>query len=135
MPNYRNSYVCFIPIKNKTKYMERLVTYFEHIPSAHRSLLLVGGITIFWLMESAVPLFRFDQFAPGYHRWRHAGINIFFTLTTVIVNVILAFLLLRTSDWAVQQGVGLLQWIQLPRWAEAITGLLVLDLVGAWLPH
>ncbi|WP_288426008.1 sterol desaturase family protein [uncultured Spirosoma sp.] len=115
--------------------MERLVNYFEHIPSAHRSLLLVGGITIFWLIESAVPLFRFEQTEPDYRKWHHAGINIFFTLTTVIVNFVLAFLLLRISDWTVQHGVGLLQWIQLPRWAEALMGLLVLDLVGAWLAH
>ncbi len=115
--------------------MERLVNYFEHIPSAHRSLILVGGITLFWLIESAVPLFRFEHTTPGYRKWHHAGINIFFTLTTIIVNFVLAFLLLRTSDWTVQHDFGLLQWIQMPLWAKAITGLLVLDLVGAWLPH
>ncbi|QJD79689.1 sterol desaturase family protein [Spirosoma rhododendri] len=115
--------------------MERLVNYFEHIPSAHRGLILVGGITLFWLIESAAPLFRFEQTEPGYRKWHHAGINIFFTITTIIVNTVLAFLLLRTSDWTVQHGVGLLQWVQLPLWVEAIMGLLVLDLVGAWFPH
>ena len=110
--------------------MEKLINYFEHIPSAHRSLILVGGITIFWLIESAVPLFQFN-----YRKFHHAGINIFFTLTTIIVNFALAFVLLRTSDWAVQHQVGLLQWITLPLWAEAIIGLMVLDLVGAWLAH
>ncbi|AQG79692.1 sterol desaturase family protein [Spirosoma montaniterrae] len=115
--------------------MERIVNYFEHIPSSHRSLILVGGITVFWLIESAVPLIRFS-----YRKWHHAGINIFFTLTTIVVNFALAFILLRTSDWAVQNNVGLLQWLErsdarLPLWAEAIIGLLFLDLVGAWLPH
>ncbi|GAB3886789.1 sterol desaturase family protein [Spirosoma agri] len=110
--------------------MERLVNYFEHIPSLHRSLILVGGITIFWLIETAVPLFQFS-----YRKTTHAGINIFFTLTTAVVNVCLAFLLLRTSDWTVQHHVGLLQWLSLPRWAELLLGLLALDLVGAWLPH
>ncbi|MFT6486223.1 MAG: hypothetical protein ACJAWN_002957, partial [Neolewinella sp.] len=37
--------------------METIVDYFTTIPSAHRSLILVAGITIFWLIESAVPLF------------------------------------------------------------------------------
>ncbi|MGF7215087.1 sterol desaturase/sphingolipid hydroxylase (fatty acid hydroxylase superfamily) [Spirosoma lacussanchae] len=110
--------------------MERLAAYFEHIPSSHRSLILVGGITLFWLIESAAPLFRFE-----YNKLRHAGINIFFTLTTVVVNFALAFILLRTSDWAVQNHLGLLQWIEWPLWAEAILGLLALDLIGAWLPH
>ena len=96
--------------------MERIVTYFEHIPSSHRSLILVGGITLFWLIESAAPLFRFN-----YRKIHHAGINFFFTLTTIVVNFGLAVLLLRTSDW--------------PLWAEAIVGLLALDLIGAWLAH
>ena len=110
--------------------MKQIIDYFEHIPSAHRSLILVGGITFFWLIESAVPLFRFS-----YRKWQHAGINLFFTLTTIIVNFALAFVLLQTSHWAVAHEVGLLQWISLPRWAEAVIGLMALDLVGAWLPH
>ena len=115
--------------------MERFVNYFEHIPSSHRGLILVGGIAFFWLIESAVPLFQFSQHTPGYRKLHHAGINIFFTLTTIVVNFLLAFMLLKTSDWAVQNQIGLLQWVSLPLWAEAIAGLLVLDLIGAWMPH
>ncbi len=110
--------------------MEQVINYFSHIPSSHRSLILVGGIAIFWLIESAIPLFRFN-----YHKFRHAGINIFFTLTTIVINFALAFVLLKTSDWAVQHGVGLLQWVSLPLWAKMLTGLLAMDLVGAWLAH
>lgn len=119
--------------------MERLIDYFAHIPSLHRSLLLVGGIALFWLIESAVPLFHFRQSEPGYRKLSHAGINLFFTLTTVLINFLLAFLLLRTSDWAVEHQVGLLPWLEqatpLPLWATALLGLLALDLIGAWLPH
>ena len=110
--------------------MERIISYFEHIPSAHRSLILVGGIAFFWLMESIVPLVRFD-----YHKPRHASVNFFFTLTTILVNFTLAFILVKTSDWAVAKQIGLLQWMIMPVWAQAITGLLLLDLVGAWLAH
>jgi sterol desaturase/sphingolipid hydroxylase (fatty acid hydroxylase superfamily) len=110
--------------------MERFVTYFEHIPSSHRALILVGGIGLFWLIESAVPLFRFP-----YRKVNHAAVNLFFTFTTIIVNFILAFALLRTSDWVISHHVGLLQWVRLPRWAEAVVGLLLLDLIGAWLAH
>lgn len=110
--------------------MEQIIDYFEHIPSSHRSLILVGGITVFWVIESAVPLFQFS-----YRKWKHAGINIFFTLTSIVVNFALAFVLLQTSNWAVAHEVGLLQWISLPLWAEALIGLMVLDLAGAWFPH
>jgi hypothetical protein len=36
--------------------MNWLVQYFEHIPSLHRALILAGGITFFWLLESIIPL-------------------------------------------------------------------------------
>lgn len=110
--------------------METLINYFETIPSAHRSLILVSGITFFWLLEYAAPLFRFD-----YKKFRHAWPNIFFTLTTIVVNFVLAFILLKTSDWTVANDFGLLQWLDLPLWATVILGVMLLDLIGAWLAH
>ena len=110
--------------------MERIVNYFESIPSSHRALILAGGITFFWILESAVPLFRFD-----YKKWRHAGINIFFTLTTIVVNFFLAFILVKASQWSIENAVGVLQWFNLPLLTKAIVGLFLLDFVGAWLAH
>jgi len=111
--------------------MERLAAYFETIPPAHRSLILVGGIALFWMIENAFPLFRFS-----YHKFRHAGINIFFTLTTILVNFVLAFLLVRASQWATSAHFGVLQWFSdWPLWVKFVVGLLLLDLIGAWLIH
>ena len=111
--------------------MEQIVDYFSHIPSSHRAAILVGGIAFFWLVESAVPMFRWR-----YNKWSHAGVNIFFTATTVIVNFVMAFMLLKATDWAVAHHVGILQWLpDMPLWAFAIIGLLLLDLIGAWLVH
>lgn len=110
--------------------MESIINYFSHIPSSHRSAILVGGIAFFWLVESAIPLFQFK-----YNKFKHAWPNIFFTITTVIVNFALAFILLKSSDWAIAHQFGLLQWIELPTWAFAIVGLLLLDLIGAYFVH
>lgn len=105
--------------------------YFETIPSSHRSLILVLGITIFWLLEGAVPLFRFS-----YKKWRHAIPNFFFTLTTIVINFALAFLLLMTSDWVAAHDFGILNWLpEMPLWLYALLGVLLLDLMGAYLPH
>lgn len=107
------------------------MSYFGTIPSSHRSMILVFGIAFFWLLEYAAPLFRFN-----YKKWRHGAINIFFTLTTIIVNFVLAFVLLKTSDWAVSYNFGLLQWLDgFPLWAKVFLGVLLLDLIGAWLAH
>lgn len=82
-------------------------------------------------MEGAVPLFRFK-----YGKWRHAIPNFFFTLTTVIINFALAFLLLATSDWVTAHEFGLINWLpEMPVWAYALIGVLLLDFIGAYLPH
>ncbi len=110
--------------------MHAITSYFQHIPSLHRTLILAGGITIFWLIESIIPLFNFS-----YNKWRHAGTNIFFTLTTIIVNFAFAVLIVMTSDWCVTHHVGLLQWIPMPKWLALVAGLLLMDLVGAYCIH
>ena len=111
--------------------METLYNYFETIPSLHRSLLLVSGITLFWLLEGAIPLFKFD-----YKKWKHALPNFFFTLTTIIINFGLAFLLLFSADWVKANDFGIINWLPaLPLWAYILLGVLLLDFFGAYLAH
>ena len=111
--------------------MHDILIFFENITKLHRVLLIVGGICMFWFLEGIFPLIKFD-----YKKWNHALSNFFFTLTTIIINSSLAFLLLKTSDWTVDNSFGVLQWIpNLPLWAEVFLGVLLLDFIGAYLPH
>lgn len=111
--------------------METIFNYFETIPSSHRSLILVGGITFFWLLEGAIPLFKFN-----YKKWKHAGPNLFFTLTTVIINFVLAFFLLKTADWVQVNNFGLINWLpEIPLWLYVVLGVVFLDFFGAYLAH
>lgn len=111
--------------------MQSVLNYFETIPSSHRSLILVGGLTFFWLLESAVPLFNFK-----YKKWSHAIPNIFFTFTTVIVNFVLAFLLLKSADWVMANNFGILNWLpQIPLGLYIVLGVLFMDFFGAYLAH
>ncbi|WP_040278834.1 sterol desaturase family protein [Psychroserpens damuponensis] len=111
--------------------MEQVINYFETIPTLHRSLILVGGLTLFWLLEGTLPLFNFK-----YKKWKHAAPNLFFTLTTIIVNFALAFTLVATSDWVKVNNFGIINWIpNLPLWAYALLGVLFLDFFGAYLAH
>jgi sterol desaturase/sphingolipid hydroxylase (fatty acid hydroxylase superfamily) len=111
--------------------MEFIINYFETIPSSHRSMLLVGGITFFWLLEGAMPLFNFN-----YKKWKHAFPNLFFTGTTIIINFSLAFLLLSTADWVQANDFGIINWLpEMPLWLYVLLGLLLLDFFGAYLAH
>ena len=111
--------------------MNDIIHYFESIPTLHRALILAGGIALFWLIESAVPFFKFQ-----YNKWQHAVINIFFTITTIIINFALAFILLKTADYVTEKEFGILNW--LPKMNViifTIVGLLLLDFIGAYLAH
>lgn len=111
--------------------IDAIAQYFSNIPSSHRSLLLVGGIAFFWCLETISPLFVFR-----YNKWKHAGVNLVFTLTTIAINFALAFLLLRATDWAQENDLGILAWLKsTPVLVQLTIGLLLLDLVGAYLAH
>jgi sterol desaturase/sphingolipid hydroxylase (fatty acid hydroxylase superfamily) len=97
----------------------------------HRSLILVGGITFFWLLEGILPLFNFN-----YKKWKHAFPNLFFTATTIIINFSLAFLLLNTADWVQVNNFGIINWLpEMPLWLYVLLGILLLDFFGAYLAH
>ncbi len=111
--------------------MESIADYFANIPSSHRSAILLGGLTFFLLLESGLPYYR-----TVYKKAAHTGINLFFTLTTVLVNFMMAFILLGTADWVVAEKIGILQWLpEMPLWLFFVVGLLLMDLVGAYFIH
>ncbi len=111
--------------------MNEVVSYFQTIPSSHRSLILIGGITLFWLIENGFPLFKFE-----YKKWHHAGINFFFTITTILINFSLAFVLYKSSVWVTENEFGILHWFSIQSlWLQAFIGLLLMDLIGAYAAH
>ena len=74
-----------------------ILAYFETIPTAHRSIILVGGLTLFWALEGGIPLMRFD-----YKKWNHALPNLFFTVITkgdiVIILALERFLIVFFNE-------------------------------------
>ena len=110
--------------------VEAIINYFDSIPSLHRAVILVGGITFFWILEGSIPLFRFNH-----NKLKHAIPNFFFTFTTILINFSLAFLLVKSSDWVSNNYFGLIHLYDFPLWIKVILGILLLDLVGAYLAH
>jgi len=110
--------------------MESFVNFFNDVPTEFRAGILISGILLFWILEGTVPLFRF-----GYKKWRHAGINLFLTLTTMIIGFGLAGALLFASDLVARNEFGLLYIFDLPLWGQLVLGVLLMDLIGAYLVH
>ncbi|MCE9500929.1 MAG: sterol desaturase family protein [Leptospira sp.] len=108
--------------------MDLIIKYFETIPSWHRSLILFGGFTFFWFLEA-----RFAPFISD--RLSHARVNIFFWITTLVINLIFAGTILKASLIAEENNFGLLNQIELPLWAELLIAILLLDALAVFLPH
>lgn len=110
--------------------MDAFIDFFENIPTVFRTGLLLGGVVFFWILEGVIPLFSFQ-----YKKVKHAGINLFLTLTTAIIGFGLAGALLAASNWASGNEFGLLYIIELPLWAQVVVGVLLLDMIGAYFIH
>ena len=110
--------------------MTSIVEFFEHISPLTRALVIAGGLLLFWILEGIVPLFHLR-----YKKLQHAGLNIFFTFTTVVVNFAFAFLIVKVSEWAVAQQFGLLYLVKLPLWLFILLGLMIMDLISAYWIH
>ena len=110
--------------------MQEILNYFTNISDETRGIFLVGGLTFFLLLESGLPLFRMD-----YRKWKHAGINITFTIITLIVNLLGAMLIMATVRYNESNASGLLNMSDLPLWLYVLGGLILMDLIGAWLIH
>ncbi len=110
--------------------MENLLLIFENISSVNRALIIVSGITLFWVIEGIAP-FKFLD----YMKWRHSIPNFLLTLTTIIVNFFFAFLLVFAADWTNENNFGIIHLVDSSLIISIVLGLLVLDLIGAYLPH
>tara|TARA_X000000950_G_scaffold221276_1_gene266520 strand:- start:167 stop:1009 length:843 start_codon:yes stop_codon:yes gene_type:complete len=110
--------------------MENLLLLFENISSVNRAVVIISGITFFWVIEGIVP-FKF----LNYKKWIHSIPNFLLTLTTIIVNFFFAFLLVFAADWTNENNFGIIHLVNSSTIISIILGLLVLDLIGAYLPH
>jgi sterol desaturase/sphingolipid hydroxylase (fatty acid hydroxylase superfamily) len=52
-----------------------------------------------------------------------------------VINFAFAFAIVATGEWASAHHFGLLYIVHLPTWAFVLAGLLLLDLISAWLIH
>ncbi len=110
--------------------MDNLLLLFENISSTGRALILVSGITFFWVIEGIAPL-KFLK----YSKWKHSVPNFLLTLTTIIVNFFLAFILVFASDWTNDNKFGIIHLLNSSTIVNVFIGILILDLIGAYLPH
>jgi sterol desaturase/sphingolipid hydroxylase (fatty acid hydroxylase superfamily) len=97
-----------------------------------RMSILVAGLLFFWIMEGSIPLLGLVYRKS---KVRHAAVNVGFTLIHLVIHTFLALLIIRLSDWCLQQQFGLVYWLDAGIVATFIISFLILDFFGGWLVH
>ncbi len=110
--------------------MYDLIQYFTNIQTATRSIFLIGGLFLFLSLESMIPFLKMD-----YNKLKHAGINLTFTIITLLINLAGAVFIMKAVNYNEQFQSGLLNMISLSLSLYVLVGLVLMDLIGAWLIH
>ena len=103
----------------------------EHRP-LERTVLLVSGMLILWLIEGAIPLI---QLTYRKNKWRHASVNFSFTIIHLIIHTGFAVLIILLSDFCRNNQFGMVNWFHSSVLGSIIISFLVLDFFGGWLVH
>ena len=91
---------------------------------------VVVCIGIFWVLEG-----NYSQFSFSYRKWRHARVNLLLLVGVMAINAVFGIVTAGVFVWLDQSSFGLLQWIELPLWAEFLIALLILDLIAQYFVH
>ena len=110
--------------------MEAFLNFFEQLTNGEKILWIIICLTISWILEGFVPLFRFN-----YRKWKHAGVNLIFLTTTIIINALFGIATVGVFLWLQENQFGLLHMVDLPIWVELIIGIMLLDLVAQYVVH
>ena len=110
--------------------MYELLHFFKDIPDEIRIAFLISGLAFFLILESIIPLFKTD-----YNKVGHAGINITFTLITLVINLFGAMGIIAAVKYNEINKSGLLNLVNVPIGIYVFSGLALMDLIGAWFIH
>lgn len=120
----------FVTYASTLATMESLLRFFEHIQTWQLFIWVAFWMILFGLIENVAPAFSFH-----YKRFRHAGVNLSFLITTAIVNLLVGLMTAGVYVMIRKYEFGIIYWIDLPLWAELLICVLLLDFIGMYCSH
>jgi sterol desaturase/sphingolipid hydroxylase (fatty acid hydroxylase superfamily) len=111
-----------------------VISYFQTLEEhpLQRLAFLIGGMLFFWILEGAIPLVKLQY---NKSKSKHATVNLVFTLIHLVIHTLLAFLIIRLSDWCMAHNFGLVYWLHADIMVSILISLFILDFFGGWLVH
>jgi len=110
--------------------MENILSFFTELPNHYKLLWVLICLSVSWLLEFAVPLVQLD-----YRKWRHAGVNLVFFSTSLIINILFGIATVGVFLWTSQIEFGLFYLVSLPVWVELLLAVMILDFVAQYVAH
>jgi len=110
--------------------MAELLNYLEAMPDWQKLAWFLSCLFFCWLLESLIPLFRFD-----YDKLKHDAFNIALFVMNLVLVLPVAIALGMAALWSESSQVGLLYHVDFPVWAELLLAILFLDLVAQYTVH
>lgn len=111
-----------------------IIQYFQNLEEhpLQRMAILVGGLLFFWIIEGSIPLIKLKY---KKNKLRHATVNFGFTVIHLVIHTLLAILIIKLSDWCLQQQFGMVYWFNANIAGTVLLSFLTLDFFGGWLVH
>lgn len=111
-----------------------IIQYFQNLEEhpLQRMAILVGGLLFFWIIEGSIPLIKLQY---KKNKLRHAAVNFGFTVIHLVIHTLLAILIIKLSDWCLQQQFGMVYWFNANIAGTILISFLTLDFFGGWLVH
>jgi len=110
--------------------MEAFLNFFETMPSWQKMVWILICLTFSFGLEGIMPLFKLN-----YRKWKHAGTNLVFLATSILINLLFATATLGIFFWLQETQFGLLYLVELPIWVELLLAVMFLDFVAQYAVH
>ncbi len=110
--------------------MESFLNFFETMPTWQRLVWIVTCLMACWILEGNFPLFNFS-----YKKWKHAGVNFVFLITTMVINIIFGIVAVGVFAFIKEYHIGLTYYTDLPIWMELLFCILIFDLMAQYTVH
>lgn len=110
--------------------MDAFLSFVENLSSLEKLAWILICLFGSWILEGAIPLIQLN-----YEKWKHAGRNMIFLSTSIVINVIFGLLTLGIFVWTDANQIGFLHYLNLPLWAELLIAVAFLDFIAQYLAH
>ena len=110
--------------------MDSFLSFFEIMPPWQRLAWVMICLLFFWIAEGNFPLVRFT-----YNKVKHAGVNVVFLSTTMIINTLFGVVTVGAFEWIRRDHIGLINYMDLPIWLELLICVLIFELMAQYFVH